>query len=47
MSKHQLKIAELQIPIGTIKKIMPNVSDKEKDVVRYEKLQLYLELGRS
>ena len=31
MSKHQLKIAELHIPIGTIKKIMPNVTNKDKE----------------
>ena len=46
LSKHQLKIAELyNIPISNVKKLVPNLSDKEKYVIHYENLQLYLKLG--
>ena len=33
------------IPIGTVKELFPNFFDKEKYVLYYEKLQLYLRLG--
>ena len=43
---YQLKIADLyNIPIGNVKKIMPNLFDKEKYVIHYENLVLYLRLG--
>ena len=42
LSEYQLKIADLyNIPIGNIKKLVP----KEKYVLHYENLQLYLGLG--
>ena len=45
-SEYQLKIADLyHIPIGNAKKIVPNVFDKEKYVIHYENLQVYLRLG--
>ena len=38
-------IADLyNIPIGTIEKLIPNFFGKEKHVLHYETLQLYLEL---
>ena len=33
------------IPIGNIKKLAPNILNKEKYVLYYEHLQLYLRLG--
>ena len=46
LSEYQLKIADLyNIPIGNVKKLMPNFFDKEKYVIHYENLQLYLSLG--
>ena len=46
LSEYQLKIADLyNIPIGNVKKLMPNFFDKEKYVIHYENLQLYLRLG--
>ena len=43
---YQLKIADLyNIPIDNVKKLVPNLFDKEKYVIHYEKLQLYLRLG--
>ena len=43
---YQLKIADLyNIPIGNVKKLVPNFFDKEKYVIHYEKLTLYLRLG--
>ena len=46
LSEYQLKIADLyNIPIGNIKKLVPNLFDKEKYVIHYENLQLYLRLG--
>ena len=46
LSNYQLKIADLyNIPIGNVKKLVPNVFDKEKYVLHYENLQLYLRLG--
>ena len=46
LSEYQLKIADLHnIPIGNVKKLGPNFFDKEKDVIHYENLNLYLRLG--
>ena len=43
---YQLKIADLyNIPIGNVKKLVPNYFDKEKYVIHYKNLQLYLRLG--
>ena len=33
------------IPIGNVKKLVPNVFNKEKYALHYENLQLYLRLG--
>ena len=33
------------VPIGNVKKLVPNFFDKEKYVIHYENLQLYLRLG--
>ena len=44
--EYQLKIADLyNIPFGNVKKLVPNFFDKEKNVVHYENLRLYLRLG--
>ena len=46
LSNYQLNIADLyNIPIGNVKKLVPNFFDKEKYVLHYENLQLYLRLG--
>ena len=46
LSEYQLKIADLwNIPIGNVKKLVPNYFDKEKHELHYETLQLYLRLG--
>ena len=46
LPNYLLKIADLyNIHIGNVKKIVPNLYDKEKYVIHYEKLQLYLRLG--
>ena len=46
LSEYQLKIADLyNFPISNVKKLVPNFFDKEKFVVHYENLQLYLRLG--
>ena len=46
LSKHQLKIAYLHnFPIGNVKKLAPDLFDKEKYVIHYENLKLYLRLG--
>ena len=46
LSKYQLKIADLyNIPIGNVEKLVPSFFDKEKYVIHYENLQLYLRLG--
>ena len=46
MSDYQLKIADLyNIPIGNVKKLVPNFFDKEKYVIHYENLKLYWRLG--
>ena len=45
LPKYQLKIADLyNIPIGNVKKIVPNLFDKGKYMIHYENLQLYLRL---
>ena len=46
LSEYQLKINDLcNIPIVNVKKWVPNFFDKEKYVIHYENLQLYLKLG--
>ena len=46
LSDNQLKITDLyNSAIGNIKKLVPNFFDKEKYVIHYENLQLYLRLG--
>ena len=46
LSEYQLKIADLyNIHIGNIRKLVPNLFDKEKYVIHYENLQLYVRLG--
>ena len=46
LSDYQLKIADLyNIPIGNVKKLVSDFFDKEKYVIHYENLQLYLRLG--
>ena len=46
LSHYQLKIADLyNIPVWTVKKLVPNFYDKERYVIHYEKLKLYLRLG--
>ena len=46
LSEYQLKIVDLyNTPIGNVKKLMPKVFNKEKYVLHYENLQLYLRLG--
>ena len=46
LSEYQIKIADLyNIPIGSAKKLVPNFFDKEKYVIHYENLKLYLRLG--
>ena len=45
-AKYQLIIADLyKIPIGNVKKLVPNFFDKEKYVLYYENLQLDLRFG--
>ena len=45
LSEYQLKITDVHnIPIGNVKKLVPNFFDKKKYVVHYENLQLYLRL---
>ena len=46
LSEYQLMIADLHnIPIGNVKKLVLTFFDKEKYVVHYENLELYLRLG--
>ena len=46
LSDYQLKITNLyNIPIGNVKKLVPNFFDIEKYVIHYENLQLFLRLG--
>ena len=45
LSEYQLKIADLySISIDNVKKLVPEFFDKEKYVLHYENLQLYLRL---
>ena len=46
LTEYQLKIADLyNIPIGNVKKLVPNFFYKGKYVLHYENLKLYLRLG--
>ena len=46
LSEYQPEIADLyNIPFGNVKKLVPNLFDKEKYVIHYENLKLYLRLG--
>ena len=46
LSEYQLKIIDVySIPISNVKKSVPNFLDKERYVLHYEKLQIYLRLG--
>ena len=46
LSNYKIKIADFyNIPIGNVKKLVPNFFDKEKYVLHYENLQIYLRLG--
>ena len=46
LSDYQFKIGDLSnIPIGNDKKLVSNFFDKEKYVIHYENVQLYLRLG--
>ena len=45
LSNYQLKIIGFyNIPVGNVKKLLPKFFDKEKYVLHYENLQLYLRL---
>ena len=44
-SSYQLRNSDFYIPIDSNKKLVPNFLDKERYVLHYEKLQLYLRLG--
>ena len=42
LSEYQLKIPDLyNIPIGNVKKVVPNFFDKEKYVIHYENLKVF------
>ena len=46
LPEYQLKISDLyNIPTGNVKTLVPKVFDKEKYVLHYENLQLYLREG--
>ena len=46
LSEHWLKIVDLyNIPIGNVKKLVPNLFDKEKYMIHYQNLKLYFILG--
>ena len=46
LSEYQIKFADLyNIPIGNAKNLLPTFFDKEKYVLHYENVQLYLRLG--
>ena len=46
LSKYQLKTADLyNISTGNVKRLVPNLFDKEKCVLHYEKLQLYFKIN--
>ena len=42
LSEYQLNIPDLyNIPIGNVKKLVPNFFDKEKYVIHYENLKVF------
>ena len=46
LSDYCKKIAdEYGIKVGDIKKLLPNLGNKTKDIVHYRNLQLYFSLG--
>ena len=46
MLNYQLKIADFHnLPFSNVKKLLPNFFDKQKYVLHYEQLQLYLRLA--
>ena len=46
LSDYQVKIADLyNSPTDNVKKLVPNFFDKEKFVIHYQNVQLYLRLG--
>ena len=46
LSEYQLRIADLySVPIGNVKKLVSNFFDKEKFVLHYKNLKLYLRIG--
>ena len=46
LSEYQLKIPDLyNTPISNVKKLVSDFFDKEKYILHYENLQLYLRLG--
>ena len=46
LSDYQLTIADLyNIPIDNVKKLVPSFFNKERNVIHYENLKLYLRLG--
>ena len=46
LSDYQLKIADLyNVPIDNVIKLVPNIFGKEKYVIYYENLELYLRIG--
>ena len=46
LSEYELKVSNpYNTPIGSVKKLVPNFFGKEKYVIRYENLKLYLRLG--
>ena len=46
LSNYQLKISDLyNIPIGNVKKLVPNYFDKDKYVIHYENFKVYFRLG--
>ena len=46
LPEYQLKISDLyKIPIGNVKKLVPKFFDKQKYVIHYKSLKLYLRLG--
>ena len=46
LSSYQFNIADFHnIPIDTVKKLLPNIFDKERYVLHYENLLFYLRLG--
>ena len=46
LSEYQLQMAGLyNIPTGNVKKLVPNFFDKEKYVIHYENLKLFMRLG--